>query len=179
MVFENDDGAIRNTLVMSPSFLEAAECYQLNQLCVLRASAFPFLLFKFSSSSDLSNELNYQHLCTVLSRRKTLIGQKDRTQKNESFIFLRSIFLPYNWYCYKWAERIAARLRRWIAPPGKWVALFVHITHQSSNLFIPQQPLLLQWRLLIGTGLFVHGEPSGASPGFEQSVPPTNGTVTP
>jgi hypothetical protein len=28
-------------------------------------------------------------------RTKTLIGQKDRTQKNEYCIFLRSIFLPW------------------------------------------------------------------------------------
>ncbi len=29
-----------------------------------------------------------------IKAEETLIGQKDRTQKNESYIFLRSIFLP-------------------------------------------------------------------------------------
>jgi hypothetical protein len=34
-------------------------------------------------------------LCPI--KTKNLIGQKDRTQKNEARIFLRSIFLPHNW----------------------------------------------------------------------------------
>jgi hypothetical protein len=33
-----------------------------------------------------------------VKQKRNLQGQKDRTQKNEARIFLRSIFLPYNWF---------------------------------------------------------------------------------
>ena len=47
-----------------------------------------------SRSLQIALPVSDRHCLFVSSRTKTLIWQKDRTQKNESRIFLRSMFLP-------------------------------------------------------------------------------------
>jgi hypothetical protein len=77
---------------------EAVEHYQLGQRCVLSVSAFHFNLFNISSSLYFPKAVQVNGIANAClpchSIRKILIWQKDRTQKNESYIFLRSIFLP-------------------------------------------------------------------------------------
>lgn len=49
---------------------------------------------QLSQSTDFASMRNYLFMVSLSQQNKTQIWQKDRTQKNESDIFLRSIFLP-------------------------------------------------------------------------------------
>jgi hypothetical protein len=65
------------------------------------ANAYAFLIVMLATSptgvsfvAPLTSEWSACPFLFCQSRAKIMIGQKDRTQKNESYIFLRSIFLP-------------------------------------------------------------------------------------
>jgi hypothetical protein len=106
----------------------------LNQLGVLSAAAFHFFLFNISGSLNFPKAEQVNGIANALlpcrKTRKIRIRQKNRTQKNELHIFLRSIFLPLEVVLF-------GPFKRFRHSGSNGIQIHIHTTRQQTS-FIEQ-----------------------------------------